>query len=423
MKILLVNYRYFISGGPERYMFNVIEEFTNRGHETIPFSIKYTKNIPTEYDRYFVDPLGSKDEILFRDQKMTPKSIYRTARRLFYDPEVERAVDKLISDTKPQIAYALNFMKKMSPAVMVGIKNRGLPLVVRISDYGFVCPGIHCIRDDKPCDLCVSGNILPSIKYRCVQNSFTASSLYALARQYHRSKKFFDLIDQFVVTNDFMYKMMVRAGYSESRLKVIPTLVKTEIIKGKIINNPPLIVFVGRLERIKGVHVLLSALHLLRENYPSLEFIVKIAGSGDTHYVNELNSFLISNNLENRVNFLGELNYSQISTLFQNALISIIPSVMYENLPNSLLESFTFGVPVIGSNIGSLSGVIKDQQNGLLFEPGSENDLADKIKYSLENPNIVMKWGENAKILAENEFSPEKHLNKLTTLFEELITP
>ena len=420
MRILIVNYRYFVSGGPERYMFNLIETLNARGHETIPFSIKYTKNLPTEYDKYFVDPLGSRNEILFRDQMMTAKTVYRTAKRLFYDSEVERAVINLISDAKPQVAYVLNYLKKLSPAVLVGIKKMGLPIVARFSDYGIVCPGVHCSRDDKPCDLCISGNILPSIRYRCVQKSFIASSLNGLAIQYHRSKKFFDLIDKFVVTNEFMYKMMLRAGYSESRLRIIPTFVKRENISGKKISHPPTIVVVGRVERIKGVHVLLRTLCQLRKDHPSLEFSVKIAGSGDLHYIDELKSYIVSNNLEDRVSFLGELSYSQISSILQNALISVIPSIIYENLPNSLLESFSFGIPVVGANIGSLAYVIKDQLNGLLFEPGNEKDLANKIKFCLENPTAVTKMGETAKRMADDEFSPEIHLAKLTALFKEL---
>jgi len=47
MKILIANYRYFVSGGPERYMFNVIGALTDRGHDVIPFSIRYSQNNPT----------------------------------------------------------------------------------------------------------------------------------------------------------------------------------------------------------------------------------------------------------------------------------------------------------------------------------------------------------------------------------------
>ena len=54
MRILLVNYRYFISGGPEKYMFNIKTMLENQGHEVIPFSIHSNKNVATEYSKYFV---------------------------------------------------------------------------------------------------------------------------------------------------------------------------------------------------------------------------------------------------------------------------------------------------------------------------------------------------------------------------------
>ena len=50
MRILLVNYRYFISGGPEKYMFNIKKMLEDHGHEVIPFSIHSNKNVKTEYD-------------------------------------------------------------------------------------------------------------------------------------------------------------------------------------------------------------------------------------------------------------------------------------------------------------------------------------------------------------------------------------
>lgn len=61
MRILIVNYRYFISGGPEKYMFNIKKMLEDNGHEVIPFSIHSNKNVETEYSKYFVEPIGGRD--------------------------------------------------------------------------------------------------------------------------------------------------------------------------------------------------------------------------------------------------------------------------------------------------------------------------------------------------------------------------
>ena len=63
MKIILVNYRYFISGGPERYYFNIKEILERNGHVVIPFSVKNSRNFSSDYETYFLDRLD--DEVYF----------------------------------------------------------------------------------------------------------------------------------------------------------------------------------------------------------------------------------------------------------------------------------------------------------------------------------------------------------------------
>lgn len=69
LRILIVNYRYFISGGPEKYMFNIKKMLEDNGHEVIPFSIHSNKNVETEYSKYFVEPIGGRDTTYFDEVK------------------------------------------------------------------------------------------------------------------------------------------------------------------------------------------------------------------------------------------------------------------------------------------------------------------------------------------------------------------
>ena len=71
MKILIVNYRYFISGGPERYMFNVKEALEQRGHEVIPFSIKTSRNVESKYAKYFAENIGKSDAVFVHEYPKT----------------------------------------------------------------------------------------------------------------------------------------------------------------------------------------------------------------------------------------------------------------------------------------------------------------------------------------------------------------
>jgi glycosyltransferase involved in cell wall biosynthesis len=418
MKILLANYRYFVSSGPERYLFNITGALQENGHEVIPFSVNYSRNIATPYSRYFVSPIGSPEEVYFRDTPLNLTTVFRTLKRLFYDPEVEAASYRLARDTNVQIAYVLCYLRKLSPALIVGLKKAGLPVIVRFSDFGMLCPELHCVRDSQPCELCIKGQLLPSIRYKCVQGSTIASTLNALATTYHRIRHYFDLVDIFVTTNPFMHQMMLKAGFPEHRLQMIPTFVNpVEDIPKDSNSIQSTITFIGRLVKIKGVHIFLQALAQLKQQRPDLHFSARVVGRGDPNYFSGLADLVRDANLQDNVTFVGEKDSGEVFHLLNQSLVSVIPSICYENLPNSLLESFACATPVIASDIGSLPFIVKPQVNGLLFRANDAGDLAKKLVYALENPAIMKTMGENARLTARSEHSPENHMSGLMDLF------
>jgi glycosyltransferase involved in cell wall biosynthesis len=425
MRILLANYRYFVSGGPERYMFNVTDVLAERGHTVIPFSIRYTRNQPTPYAHYFVEPLGSRSEVTFREQRLDPRTLWRTLVRLVYAPEVGRAVTRIVADTQPQVAYVLHYLRKLSPSLLVGLKKAGLPIVVRLSDYAMLCPQAHCLRDESPCTLCVSGNLWPSIYYRCVQGSSAASALNALATWYHRVRHYFDLIDVLVTTNQFMYRMMVSAGFPEHRLQCIPTLVDGETFRpSPDFAKDDYIAYTGRLEAVKGVHILVDTLALLRRRRPDLDLHVKVAGpdssgSGDG-YGALLRRRVQDADLQDVVEFVGELNATEISDLLSRAQLSIVPSLWYENLPNAILESYACGTPVLASELGSLVECVQDGETGYLFRVGDASSLAERLEFCLDHPQQMARMAKKARQMAEGMYSPQRHITVLEGLLSRL---
>jgi glycosyltransferase involved in cell wall biosynthesis len=422
VKIVLANYRYFVSGGPERYMFNVSNALSAQGHEVIPFSIHYTKNQSTQYSQYFVEPLGTRDEVMFRQQRFHATTLWRTICRLFYAKDVEKAITRIVLDTRPQVAYILHYLRKLSPSLLVGLKKAGIPIVVRLSDYAMVCPQAHCLRDDLPCDLCVKGDLWPSISYKCVQKNRAASALNALATWYHRYRHYFDLIDVFVVTNQFMYKMMINAGFQESRLRCIPTFTDIERFKPDKNIKRKYITYVGRLENIKGVHVLIDALSLLHSKRLDLNIETKILGAGDVLYRDWLVEKVQQTGIENSVHFVGEVASREIANILRQSLLSVVPSLWYENLPNSILESYASGVPVLASDIGSLKECIINGETGYLFHCGDAGNLAKYLEYCFNHPGETRAMGRKAREVAEQQYSSENHIVALEKLFNELIT-
>jgi glycosyltransferase involved in cell wall biosynthesis len=423
MKILIANYRYFISGGPERYMFNVANALIEKGHAAIPFSIQYERNQPSPYRQYFVQPLGGEGEIYFREQKLTLKTIWRTLSRLFYAPDVEQAVMRLVKDTKPEIAYVLHYLRKLSPSLLVGLKRAGLPIVVRLSDYAMLCPQAHFLRENTLCELCINGNLLPSVRYRCVQGSLAASSLNALATGYHRSRGYFNLVNVFVTTTRFMYQKMIAAGYPEERLCHIPTFVDSLVFHPTNENSKGnYIAYAGRLEHLKGVHILIDAIALLQENPLGVKLKVKIVGTGNEQYIALLKQQVQRLGLGSVIEFLGEIKTEELVPLLNRAVLTVVPSLWYENLPNAILESYACGTPVLASNLGSLVECVKEGQTGYLFKAGDAKHLADRLAFCLGQPGKLIEMGRNARETAETIYSQNQHLEKLEKLFGELVS-
>ena len=135
MKILMVNYRYFVSGGPEKYMFNIKKVFEANGHTVVPFSIESNKNVQTEYSKYFVSPIGGKDVVYYNEYKKTPKTIMQMISRSFYSFEVENALSRQIEIEKPDVVYILHHVNKLSPSVINAAKKAKEKFFVKFGGF------------------------------------------------------------------------------------------------------------------------------------------------------------------------------------------------------------------------------------------------------------------------------------------------
>lgn len=419
MKILIANYRYFVSSGPERYLFNITRLLEGQGHTVMPFSIQYTRNVETPYSKYFVSPLGGPDEVYFDQHRKSAGTFIKTLSRLFYSTEVEKAVGRMVEETRPDVAYVLYYLRKLSPSLLVGLKKRGIPIVARLSDYGMFCPELHCLRDDQPCTLCLGGSTLPSVRHRCVKGSLALSAVESVARSFHEMKGYFDLIDHFVATNPFMLEMMVKAGYPRSRLSCIPTFTDVEKFSPRAGGDEPnYLVCVGRLDRPKGVNVLIEAMARLKSRMQAVP-VLKIAGAGHTaSYVDSLKQQVRQLGLDEQVQFLGNVDAGGIPDLLRGAICAVMPALWFENLPNTLVESMACGTPVVASNIGSLAAAVTDGVDGLLAKPGDAGDLADKLERIILDRELRARLSRGCRATAESRYSPDAHLTKLSELLE-----
>lgn len=412
MRILLVNYRYFISGGPEKYMFNIKKMLENHGHEVIPFSIHSNKNVETEYSKYFVEPIGGRDATYFDEVKKTPKSIWQMLTRSIYSVEVKKAIQKEIRDVKPDLVYIIHFVNKLSPSVITGAKKMGIPVVLRLSDYFLLCPRVDFMYQKKVCEECLTCGYRSCIKKKCVKGSLFASVIRVFSMKVHSALNIYENVDAFIAPSEFLKKKLVANGFDEKKIVCIPTFTasKTEVGEPKVGTYG---LYFGRVTEEKGVETVIQAYEKLSG------YQVKIMGDDTTEEAVRLKKYVEEKHLNN-IEFLGFMGGAELEEIIKGARFTLIPSIWYDNLPNTALESFQYSKPVIASNIGSLPELVVDGENGYLFEPGNVQELVKKIKQFDEDETVKV-MGANSRKRLEERFAPDKHYDTLIKVFDKVM--
>jgi len=210
----------------------------------------------------------------------------------------------------------------------------------------------------------------------------------------------------FIAISRAVLKEWVRAGLPEYKIKIIydglSGIVDKSNDENYFLKNPSIIylLFAGRLKKQKGVNILIDALKILKsENWK-----LSIVGNGPE--MKKLKIMAIKKGLSEKITFYGFRE--NIRDFYRSHDILIVPS-MKEEFGLVILEAMEFGVPVIGSDSGGIPEIIKNERDGLLFEPGNPVSLSASIKYLIKNPekrvSIGLKGMEKVKrIFSENDF-------------------
>lgn len=411
MKIALVNYRYFISGGPERYYFNIKEILEHNGHEVIPFSVKSSRNLPNDYEKYFLDIVD--DEVYFaQSNKKSIKVILKSFTRMFYSFEAKGKFKRLLTDTKPDLVYIMQYHNKISPSIIDAAKNLGIPVVHRISDFQYMCPNALFYNEVKGvCEECLNGNRWNCVRNKCVLNSTVYSAVKLGAKMLHDAMRITRKIDAFVVPSSFTLGKLAEYGIFQQKLNHLPTFFNLKEENPQV-DYKPFVLFVGRIEKQKGLMTLVKA-------FENTEYNLKIIGFSNDGYEDELKAYL--NGKRHHIEFLGKMNFEQIVPYLKSCLCTVVPSEWYDNFPNVILESFAYKKAVVATDFGSLPELVKNGETGLTFKYQDVEDFRSKITYLFTNPAKAKTMGENGFQDVLTCYSSTEHYNRLMKLFNDII--
>ena len=129
----------------------------------------------------------------------------------------------------------------------------------------------------------------------------------------------------------------------------------------------------------------------------------------------------LGHGLPANVKLVGFLEKDKLSLLYQGARMIVSASECYETFGMSVAEAMLHVRPVVVSRIGVFPEFVQDGVTGLLFEPGNAADLAAKIRYLWDRPDVCRRMGQAGREKALREYSPEKYYERLMAVYKKAI--
>lgn len=400
MKILLVNKFFYIKGGAETVYFQERNMLKQAGVEVIDFSMQHENNFPSDYADYFASNVDYHDETgLLAGVK--------TAVRFIHNSEACKKMRALLQKERPDIVHFHNIYHQLTPGLIKVARDFGCKTVLTAHDYKIVCPSYSMLRDGKVCDACITGTVFNAFRYRCQEGSASKSLLLSLEATWQYVARNYKVLDVIISPSEFLRRELKRT-LPNSRIDVIVNGID-DSLPAENTGDAGYLLFVGRLSREKGVPTLAQAHQKMRNKMP-----LKIVGNGP------LFDDLVAKYPE--AEFLGYVQQGEeLDNLIKYARAVVLPSECYENCSMSILEAMAFGRPIIGSRIGGIPEQVRDGVEGLLFEPGNVQDLADSLDTLVENPEKAREMGNNARERLSQKYSLSKHMAALQALYTELL--
>ena len=396
----MVNKFLYPRGGSESYMLYLAEHLKKMGHE-VEFFGMYDEN----------NTVGNSKGLYTQNMDFHSKGLGRFLYpfKIIYSFEAKRKIIKVIDDFKPDIIHMNNINFQLTPSVIYGAKKRGIPVVQTVHDYQMICPNhlLYNFEKNEICENCIKGSYANCIKNKCIHSSRIKSIIGAIEAKLYSILKTYKKVDLFISPSYFLEEKLLSANeLYKGKIKTIHNFIDKNKFTYEDGVYEEYIAFAGRLSKEKGVEYLAKLAKFLPE------YTFMIAGSGpDEDILKDIPN----------VKFKGFLSGENLIQFIRRAKALIVPSIWYENCPLSILEAQSMGVPVVTINNGGMAELVKDGVTGILVDRPTPEEIALKLRETLENEEYYNALRENCKKEKDNILSVKTYADILIKEYERLV--
>lgn len=353
-RVLIVHNYYQVPGGEDTVVSNEKNMLEDNGHQVF----MYTRH---------------NDEI----KKSSIWGKLRIPFETIYSFKTIRDVKKIIRENKIDIVHVHNTLPLISPSVYKAAKDCGCKVVQTVHNFRLLCPGATFTCDGEICEKCISENLKYAIKNKCYRNSKIQTLIVVLMLKMNRIIGSYDKVDAYIALTKFTKKKIVEF-IPKNKIFIKQNFTESSNMKILPCGNRQYFVFLGRVDELKGIKVLLNAWKNIKN-----ERLLIIGNGPEELYVKE---FIKENKIDN-IKIVGLIDNKEVKKIISKAKAVIAPSIWYETFGMVNIEAFSVGTPVIASDIGAFSDVLNDN-NGIKFSVKSIKELQSAINILSDNNNL-----------------------------------
>lgn len=387
LKILQVHNYYQIPGGEDTVVANEKKLLEDHGHTVI----QYSRN----------------NSELKRFSKLKKLLLPFTT---IFNPKTYREVKQIIQEQQINVVHVHNTLNLISPAVYYAALSCKVPVVQTIHNFRLLCPGATFYRDGRICEDCVQKGLRCAVKHGCYRGSKAQTLICAVSTWIHRMTRVYGKLNYICLTEFNKEKLLNLRQIKPNKVFVKPNFVSTKLNEiVPIQERENRFIFAGRIDKLKGVDILLEAWKLMGEKAPKL----LICGTGPMEAW--CRDYIQKNNLVN-VNMLGFVPNEEAKKLIANSRALILPTQWYEGFPMTIVEAYSVGTPVVGSDFGNVGSVIVDGVTGMKCNTQIASELARSLsKYIVDDRDMV--WSTKKEY--EEKYAQTENYQRLIKIYNE----
>jgi glycosyltransferase involved in cell wall biosynthesis len=453
MRILLTVHQFFpeSKGGTEVLTLHTAQELQRRGHEVTVLAAHPVTTPLRDDQRFDWHEYEGVRIRRFLHQHIPMGGQTNTAETEYNNQLLGRELKRFLKEIPQDVVHFFHLSRLSIAAVdaAVGESNEGRPRATLFTptDFWPVCPTSqlrlpdgslclgpgpfaancvqHLIVSSQPAHVVNRMRILPNvviaggiaaIQQKILPNRWFTPFVQAVSARPDFMRQRLNKLDRILVPTRLMQNILTHNGVHPSLLRYVPYGIDLQHLqrdtnKGR--SHALRVGFIGTLYEHKAPHLLVDAVRSLD---PALPIELKIYGSL-TEFPDYACALQTRAANDPRIHFAGTFPNHQISDIFANLDVLVVPSIWYENTPLVIYSSMAAGCPVIATNLGGMSEAIADRTNGLLFEKGNIPQLAARLRELADNRNLLRQLAANAPIPK----SIPTYVNELESIYQDIL--